>query len=94
MLFVVFRYFIKNNKVFNTLSLSLSFVHLITMSWYWYAPPRVYPAWDCLCFLDLVDYSLSLVWEVFSYYIFLGTISPSGTPIMQMLVHLMSQRVS
>ena len=28
----------------------------------WCVPPRVYPAWDSLCFLDLVDYFLSLVW--------------------------------
>ena len=30
----------------------------------------VYPVWDSLCFLDLVDYFLSHVWEVFSYYLF------------------------
>ena len=33
-------------------------------------PPWVYPSWDSMCFLDLVDYFLSHVWEVFSYYLF------------------------
>ena len=33
-------------------------------------PPWVYPLWGSLYFLDLVDYFLSHVWEVFSYYIF------------------------
>ena len=32
------------------------------------APPWVYPAWDSLCFLDLVDYFLSRVRDIFSYY--------------------------
>ena len=32
-------------------------------------PPWVYPAWDSLPFLDLVDHSLSHVREVFSYYL-------------------------
>ena len=58
------------------------------------APPWVYPAWDSLCFLDLVDYFLSHVWKVFRYYLFKYFLrsflsSPSGTPIMQMLVCLM-----
>ena len=60
-----------------------------------YVPPWVHPTWDSVCFLDLVDYFLSLVREVFSYYLFkyfLGSLfslsSPSGTPIMQMLVDL------
>ena len=30
-------------------------------------PLWVYPAWDSLCFLDLVDYFLSDVTEIFSY---------------------------
>ena len=49
-----------------------------------------------LCFLDLDDYFLFHVREVFSYYLFkyfLGSLfslsSPSGTPIMWMLVDLM-----
>ena len=33
-------------------------------------PPWGYCAWDALCFLDLVDYLPSHVWEVFSYYLF------------------------
>ena len=32
-------------------------------------PPWVYPAWDSLPFLDLVDHSLSHIREVFSYYL-------------------------
>ena len=35
-----------------------------------YVPPWGYPAWDSLCFLDLVDYFFSHVREVFSYYLF------------------------
>ena len=57
------------------------------------ALPWVYPAWDSLCFLDLVDYFLSHVWEVFSYYLFKyflrSFLSSSGTPVMLMLVRLM-----
>ena len=34
------------------------------------APSWVYPAWDSLCFLDLVDYFLSHVGEAFSCYLF------------------------
>jgi len=53
-----------------------------------------------LRFVNLADYFLSHVWKVFSYYCFkyflrsfLSLSSPSGTPIKQMLVHLMlSQR--
>ena len=61
-------------------------------------PSWVYPALDCLCFLDLVDYFLSHVREVFSYYLFKYFLrsflsSSSGTPTMQMLVCLLlSQR--
>ena len=32
--------------------------------------PRIYPAWGSLCSLDLADYFLSHVREVFSYYLF------------------------
>ena len=52
---------------FNILSRSLIFVSLITMSQC--VSPWVYPSWDSLCFLDLVDCFLSYVWEVFSYYL-------------------------
>ena len=90
---------------FNILSLSLILVSLITRCIGGYShqytslglssldkPPWVYPAWDSLPFLDLVDHSLSHVREVFSYYLltyflesFLSLSSPYGTP----LVHLM-----
>ena len=33
-------------------------------------PPGVYPSWDSLWFLNLVDYLLSRVWEVFSSHLF------------------------
>ena len=89
---------------FNILSLSLILVSLITRCIGGYShqytslglssldkPPWVYPAWDSLPFLDLVDHSLSHVREVFSYYLlkyflesFLSLSSPYGTP----LVHL------
>ena len=58
-------------------------------------PPWVYPAWDSLYFLDLVDNFCSHVREVFSYYLFkyflrsFSLSSPSGTPIMRILVCLM-----
>ena len=55
---------------FNILSLSLIFVTFITVRLSRCVPPWVYPAWDSLCFLDLVDYFLYYVWEVFSYYLF------------------------
>ena len=78
--------------------LSLIFFNLNTMSLY--VPPQVYPAWDSLCFLDLVDYFLSHVREIFSYYLFqyflrsfLLLLGEESIPIMWMLVHLMlSQR--
>jgi len=64
----------------------------------WCIPPWVYPAANSLCFLDLVDHSLSLLGTfsvIISSHIFMGSFSPppSGTCIMQMLVCLMlSQR--
>ena len=72
--------------------LSLIFVSLIyCVSWVVF--PWVSFAWDSLCFLDLVDYFLSHVREVFNYYlspnIFSGPFSfPSGTS-MQIFVHFM-----
>ena len=36
----------------------------------WCVPFGVYPAWDFLCFLDLVDYILFHVREFFRYYLF------------------------
>ena len=53
---------------FNILSLSFIFVSLIAMSRY--VPPLVYPAWDSLWLLNLVDYFLFHVQGVFSYYLF------------------------
>ena len=38
-------------------------------------PHWVYPAWDSLCFLDLVDYFLSHVRDIFSYYFFKFSLS-------------------
>ena len=58
----------------------------------------VYTVWDSLCFLDLGVCFLSQVREVFSYYVFKFILcpffsSPSGTPIMWVLVCVMlSQR--
>ena len=51
--------------------------------------PWIYPAWDSLCFLDLIDCIRSRIRVVFSYYLFkyfLGSFlsSPSGVPIMWM----------
>ena len=51
-------------------------------------------------FLDLIDYFLSHVWDVFTYYLFkyfsgpFSLSSPSGTPIMQILVFLMLSQSS
>ena len=77
---------------FNILSLSLIFVTLITMCLIVFLIGFILPG--ILCFLEFVDYFLSHVREFFSYYLFKYFLrsflsSPSGTPIMQMLVHLM-----
>ena len=93
MFFVIFPLLL-----FNILSISLIFLSLIIMCWC--IPPWVYPAGNSLCFLDLVDHSLSLLGTfsvIISSHIFMGSFSlsppPSGTCIMQMLVCLMlSQR--
>ena len=74
--------------------LSLIFVSLITVCLGVLAPPWVFPAWDLLCFLDLVDCFLSHVREVFSYDLFKYFLRPflssySRTPIIRKLVHLM-----
>ena len=66
----------------------------------WCVPPGVNPVWNSLHFLGLGDSFLSYVREVFlaiiSSNIFSGLFSlssPSGIPIMQILVHLvLSQR--
>ena len=76
---------------FNTFSLYLIFDSLINM----YLAPCIYPVWDSLHFLDLFNYFLSHVKEVFNYNLFKYFLRPflflyfSVTPIIQMLVHLM-----
>ena len=36
----------------------------------WHVSPWIYPVWDSLCFLELIDYFLSHVREVFHYILF------------------------
>ena len=59
----------------------------------------IFPVWDSLCFLDLIDNFLSHIKEVFNFKLFKYFLIPflflffSGTPIIPMLVCLMlSQR--
>ena len=55
-----------------------------------HVPPWVYPIWDSLRFLDLSAFFLMLgkFSAIISSNIFSGSFSsPSGTPIMQMLLH-------
>ena len=87
---------------FNILSLCLVFVSLI-MYVSRCVSPWIYPAWDSLCLLDLINYFLFHVEEILNYnlfkifsYLFFFS-SPSGTPIISpivwMPVHLiLSQR--
>ena len=75
---------------FNILSLCLISVSLINMC---LDKPWVYPVRDSLHFLDLIDYFLSHVGEVFNYNFFKNFLSAFffssfETPITQMLVHL------
>ena len=78
---------------FNICSLYLIFDSLSNMSWR--VSPWIYPVWDSLCSLDLTDYFLSHIREVFNYNLFKYFLSPfffsssSGTPIIRMLVRLM-----
>ena len=66
----------------------------------WSVSPWVYPVWDSLCFLNLIDYFLSHVGDIFYYNIFkiflsytCSFSSSSETPIFQMLACLiLSQR--
>ena len=72
--------------------LSLILIKLITMHLSLFLLGFILPGTPC--FLDLVDYFLSHVWEVFRYSLFKYFLrsflsSPSGTPIMQVLVCLM-----
>ena len=55
-----------------------------------HVPPWVYPVWDSVRFLDLSAFFLMLgkFSAIISSNIFSGSFSsPSGTPIMQMLLH-------
>ena len=64
----------------------------------WCVSPWIYPVWDSLCFLDLIisfpilgKFSTIISSHIFSVPFFFS--SSSGTPIIQILVHLMlSQR--
>ena len=82
--------------VFNILSLSLIPVSLNTVCLSVFLLLFILPG--TLCFLDLVDYFLSHVREVFSYYLFKYFLRsflyfPSGAPKMQMFIHsILSQR--
>ena len=51
---------------FNILSLCLVFVSLITIC----VSPWVYPIWDSMFFLDLIDYFLFHAGEIFNYNLF------------------------
>ena len=53
---------------FNFLTLCLIFVSLIIMSWH--VSPWVYPVWESLHLLDLIDYLLSHIGEIFNYNLF------------------------
>ena len=53
---------------FNIFSLYLIFDSLINVSWH--VSLWVFPVWYSLCFLDLIDYFLSIVREVFNYNLF------------------------
>ena len=59
---------------FNILSLCLVFVSLINVSWC--VSPWVYRVWDCLHLLDLIDYFLFHVGEIFNYDLFKNFLIP------------------
>ena len=62
----------------------------------WHVSPWVYPLWDSLCLLDLINYFLFHVGEIFNYNLFINVLIPSsssGTLLVWMLVCLIwSQR--
>ena len=58
----------------NILFLCLVFVSLISM--FWCVSPWVYPVWDSLCLLDLLDYFLFQVGEIFNYNLFKNFLIP------------------
>ena len=60
---------------FNILSLCLVFVSLISIR-FWCVSPLVYPVWDSLCLLDLIDYFLFHVGEIFNYNLFKNFLIP------------------
>ena len=84
---------------FNILSLCLVFVSLI-MYVSRCVSPWIYPAWDSLCLLDLIDYFLFHVGEIFNYNLFkifsypFFFSSTSGTPIIRMLVCFIFSQMS
>ena len=77
----------KDFVAFNILSLSLIFVSLITVCLSMFLLGFILPGTPC--FLHLVDYFLSHVRKVFSYYLFKyflrSFLSSSRTPIMRLL---------
>jgi len=44
--------------------------------WYWHVSPWVYPVWDSLHLLDLIDYFLFHVGEIFNYNLFKNFLIP------------------
>ena len=65
----------------------------------WHVSPWVYPVWDSSCFLDLIDYFLFHVEEIFYYNLFKNFLIPFlfllffWDPMIRMLVCLiLSQR--
>ena len=59
---------------FNIRSLCLVFVSLISMSWC--VSPWVYSVWNSLFLLDLIDYFLFHIGEIFNYNIFKKFVIP------------------
>ena len=55
---------------FNILSLCFVFVSLISMYLGMFLLGRLYPSWDSLCLLDLIDSFLFHVGEIFNYDLF------------------------
>ena len=78
---------------FNIISMCLVFVSLIKYV-SWHVSPWVYPVWDFLCLLDLIDYFLFHVGDIFNYNIFKSFLKSFlflffiWDPYNSMLVHL------
>ena len=84
---------------FSLVAFNISVFHFCQFDYYvsQCVPLWVYPAWDSLCFLDLVDYCFPMFGKfspIISSDIFSGPFSSSGTPIMQILVCLMLFQMS